>query len=233
MSARLTANQLIEKYQNDKKSTELIDRYEKLITTIAQLARGIYPKEDAWFRWFYGLFVNGRAVGDPVLRQVRSSINIVMRFASYRECYNQTVICFLQLAKRFKKYKKKTSFTKYIRMILGLQMRRYVNKYLNSPYTSTYINLIQSSEDFPAGSSFMPTVDCIEPFTMNLTWILYGSGATFSKLNAYQRYLLYLYFVENQSMREMAATTCQARNTVHRDFTSIIKKCKKLAIKEL
>src|ERR1044072_7189631 len=125
-----TSRLLLEEDKNNKTSVRLVNHYHELISRIAQLARGVYPKRDAWWRWFYSLFLDGEVKSREKIEAIHNHICIAMHFVPYRECYNQVVLFLLSIAQRFKKLKKGISFKKYIRMVLGWRVRNWMNKFL-------------------------------------------------------------------------------------------------------
>ena len=142
-----------------------------------------------------------------------------------RDCYNQTVLFFLQLAGDFipdgKKY---TDFSKYIRMVLGWKLKYWVLKHIKD-YDKAGKNYALYDSGYHERITLPPD---IEPFSMNIKWILRGSKSPlFRDLRSYDRYLLYLYFGEGNTMQEIADIICKSKNTVNKDINRVLSICKK------
>jgi hypothetical protein len=223
-----TSRLLLEEYKNSKNATKLVEHYHELITKIAKLARGVYGKQDAWYRWYYGLFLNGEVKSMDRLRAVADHITLAMHFVPYRDCYNQTVVFLLTIARRFKQLAKGgISFSKYIRMVLGWRMRNWANRYLRD------VELTQAMAIGPYLFTDPYDSPDIQPFTMNIAWILYGTkGPLFRTLTAYDRYIIYLYFAEGTTIRDIAKITVQSKDTVNHHLQKIISTCRSNAVKE-
>ena len=218
-------------YQITGDSLELVQKYRKLISRYARLCKANSDvKKDSQHKWFYGLFLEGRPKTQTNLETVRSCISGAMFLFTTGDCYNQTVQYFLQLAGDFVPSEKKyTSFSQYIRMVLGWRLKYWVLKHVKTYRNRTSKGELVDPDYYTSGHS----VPDIEPFTMNIKWILSGSKSpAFKNLKPYDRYLLYLYYAEGHTIEQIGKLICKSKNTINKDIRRIISLCKEDAISE-
>lgn len=221
------------KYQTEGNAVELVQKHRKLIARYAKLAKGSYKlTSNSQYRWFYGLFLEGKPRNAVNLETVRQCITGAMYLYTTSDCYNQTVQFFLQLASDFRSDTKHyASFSQYIRMVLGWRLKYWVLQQMKHYMDHGGKDSALTSPDFYITGHRPPET---EPFTMNIGWILRGSKSpAFRNLRAYDRYLLYLYFTEGYTMKEIAGRICKSKNTVNKDIRRIIALCKKDITSEL
>lgn len=217
---------LLEEYKKGGKAAELVEEYRPLIYKIAQLSRGIYQTQDATYRWFYGMFRGGKVKDMATIEEIAETIHMATNFIGFRDCYHQAICFFLSMAKSFERYKRKRKkpylpFKKYIRIALAWKMHAWLERILRD---AGNVGLIHT---WPPTEEYLPD---IEPFTMNLDWIINGSKSPlFRGLKPYNRYLLYLYFVEGYSIVEIADKTSQSKRTVEKYLRNTMDLLKKNA----
>lgn len=211
----------LQNYQLHKKSAALVIKHSALLISLSKLCKGTYKEKNPLFNWFYGLFLNGKPKTDSSLMDARDTVIEANFWLTTEDCYNQVVLFFLELARGFEK---DLNFNQYIRMVLGWRVKHWID-----------VQLTSAQSILP---NFAPTEICypeeIEPFTMDLQWVLYGSNSPlFIGVTAYERYILYLYFHEDMNLRRIAFSTYQSKNTVNNDLDRILQKCRSNEIREL
>ncbi len=214
----------LERYQKTGDSIALVSRYRKLIVQFARLSKADYPNKNSQWRWFYGLFLDGQPRTQANLLAIEDAVQLATYWLTYKDCYNQTVSFFLQLAGKYQPSKDNRSFQRYIRMVLGWRLKHWVFKHIKDHRESVPGGAIFNSQYYVEASNRPPD---IQPFSMNIKWILTsGHGPMFKKLSSYDRYLLYLYFVEGYTMKQIAEKTCKSKNTINKDIRRVLTRCR-------
>jgi len=216
-------------YQRNKNSTGLILKYHPIIEKLTNLCKGTHRDPDAMFRWFYGLFLDGQQKNIMNLLEVRDDVINATSSLSREECYHHILIFFLDLSRKYKvrKNRKNNRYYRYIRMVLGWKVKNWIDTLLSRATVPLHAGLFSLYEDY------IEDEDIIQPFTLDLAWVMSGSNnPLFKELRAYERYILYLYFVENYSIARLAIATYQAKNTVNADLNKTLEKCRVALLRE-
>lgn len=214
----------LQRYQTTGDSIGLVSKYRKLIVQFAHLAKGEHKEKNTQWRWFYGLFLDGepRTMGN--LLTIEDTVQLSMYWLTYKDCYNQTLTFFLTLAGKYKPEEQNKSFDRYIRMVLGWRVKHWVFKHIKEHRQSGPGGAMFTSQYYMEGANRPPD---IEPFSINIKWILNSSpGPLFQGLSTYDRYLLYLYFVEGYTIRKIATATCKSKNTINKDLRRVLQQCR-------
>ena len=223
-------------YKRNKKSLAFILKYHNLIATYAKLAKGNCTDYGPAFRWFYGLFLEGAPRTVCNLLEYRDRTREATAHLSDKDCYNQVVLFFLELASKYKplrdgNYRKpiperqagQKEFYRYIRMVLGLRVKNWVVSIMKN----SQVVEVEQEEEFLEDES-------IEPFSINLSWVVNDTeNPLFRDLRPYDKYILYLYFFANNTIEEIAHITYQAKDTVNCDLNRIIRQCREASLKAL
>lgn len=200
-----------------------MQKHRKTIARVAHLAKGIYSKDDSQKAWFYGLFLDGQPFNKANINEIKTKVSKVMHWCTYSDVYNQTVLFFLEVADKYQMKKTSTPFRRYIRMGLGLKLQNWVAKYVKENKERGISSEVWA-EDFYMTDVY-PAV--IEPFRMNIAWVLNGSrGPAFKALKPYERYILYLYFVDGHTIRKIAEMTYKSKNTINKDINCALAVCR-------
>lgn len=209
-------------FQKNKNSVALILKYSHLLDNLTDLCKGTHKEIDPLFRWFYGLFLNGQPRNIMNVLDAREKVVAATELLTREDCYHHILVFFLELAGRYKPKKDSGDFNHYIRMVLGWRTKNWMDMLIRRAETPVPPGLLSLHEDY------MEDEEMIQPFTMDLAWVLRGSrNPLFEGLRAYERYILYLYFTLGLTMNKIAYTTYQSKNTVNADLHRIIEKCRK------
>lgn len=215
-------------FQKNKNSVGLVLRYHSLISTLAALCKGVHKDPDAQFRWFYGLFLDGKPRNIMNILEARDRVRNATHMLSKEDCYHHILLFFLDLAKKYRPRKHSNNFNQYARMVLGWRVKNWVDTLITRSEITLPPGLLSLHEEY------LEDEEVIQPFTMNLAWVLNGSSnPLFKDLRAYERYLLYLYFTESMTISRIAYVTYQSKNTVNADLNRIIEKCRAVLLREL
>lgn len=154
--------------------------------------------------------------------EARERVQVATEQLTREDCYHHILLFFLELAKRYKPKKDSGDFNHYIRMVLGWRTKNWIATLIRRNETIIPPGLLSLHEDY------MEDEEMIQPFTMDLAWVMRGSeNPLFKSLRAYERYILFLYFTEKQTINKIAFTTYQSKNTVNADLNRIIEKCRR------
>ena len=208
-------------YKQNRNSVALVLKYSQLIDSLASLCKGTYREPDALFRWFYGLFLEGQPRKIMNILDVRERVTASTSHLTIEDCNHQVIVFFLEIARTFQTKNRAShtlDFNHYIRMVLGWRAKNWIDMLVRRAETPL---VPDTDEDYIED-------EAIQPFTLNLQWVMIGSkNPLFKKLSPYERYILYLYFAEGLTMVKIAHTTYQSKNTVNSDLHRIIEKCRK------
>lgn len=206
-------DELLSEYQEHRQAARLILEYRELLDNLAHLCKGTYEKPDPMFKWFYGLFLDGRERSPSNIADTRDTVALATENLTHADCFNQVVCFFLQIAKHYRKQPEQ-NFHQYIRMVLPWRVKGWLTGVVQEVNLPTLVE-----EEYPEET---------EPFRLDLDWVVNGSkNPMFKGLRAYHRYLLYLYFVESFDIRRIALHTYQSKNTVHSDLVQALDRCRK------
>ena len=208
-------------YQKTKNPVELISKYQTLLESFSALVKGRVQSSSTRAKWFYGLFLEGVKPTRFGLQQVQETLVEMTYWLTDEESYQQVVLFFLSIASGFKEQVGKSQFHQYIRMALGWRLKNWLEPYY---YQQDAKMVIYAEEEYPQET---------EPFRLNLSWVLTDTRSPlFHGLRAYDRYLIYLYYVEEYTIRQIADTTQQNKNTVNKDLERIKTHCKSNSVRE-
>lgn len=210
-------------YREQGDAQPLLDLHSSLIRNLSRLAAGqISEVPPPYSRWWLALFLGGRPALPHSLYAVKERVRSATRHLTPQDIEQQVTLFLLQLVQRWEKRPGEHNLSVYLRMVLGWRVKNWVEGLAikmdaAADLCKTAVLDNESSYEETPGPAF----------TLSLHWVMAGSDQKiFSTLTPYERYLFFLHYGEEMSVRDIAAHCFYSKSTVAADLESALQKCR-------
>lgn len=148
------------------------------------------------------------------------------------DIYNQLCTIFIEILNEYDIEKKGGSFTGYFTQLFRWGVKSWLMEMAADPLSGIFnnIEIVEDILEYNTGQkdSQEMNLDTLG-LSLDLKWVFEGTDSDmFAELSSYERYLIYLNFKEEMSLRDMAKKFGRSKNTIHAHLKDAINKLRSI-----
>lgn len=180
---------------------------------------------------FLKLFLSVSETNPYNVFSARNYVKTICEKLEPDDIYNQLCTIFIELLNEYEA-SRGLSFTGYLTKLFRWGVKSWLMEMAADPLSGMF-NSIEIVEDILEYNTGQTTANDVDINTLGLAldlkWVFEGTdNDMFSSLSSYERYLIYLNFKEEMSLRDMAKKFGRSKNTIHAHLKDAIEKLRRI-----
>ena len=182
---------------------------------------------------FLQLFLSTEDRNPYSVVSIRNYVKTICNNLEPDDIYNQLCMIFMELLNDYQP-QEGINFTRYLTKLFRWSVKSWLMEMASDPLSGVFTN-IEIVEDILEHNTgqVQPTAnDTIVNdglgLELDLKWVFQEGEGMFSNLSSYERYLIYLNYKEEMSIRDMAKKFGRSKNTIHTHLKSALDKLRRI-----
>jgi hypothetical protein len=180
---------------------------------------------------FLQLFFSSNESNPYNIFSARSYVQTICEKFEPDEIYNQLCAIFIEILNNYQ-IQEGVNFTRYVTQLFRWGVKSWLIEIAADPLSGMFnnIEIIEDILEYNTGQSKADDVNINTlGLSLDLKWVFEGSDNNmFKELSHYERYLIYLNFKEEMSLRDMAKKFGRSKNTIHSHLKQAIEKLRSI-----